>query len=120
MLTNEKSCGEQELLASLDSYCGVPDMFTRHGSFYSNDEGQFWCDTCGRGLGDLGSLTQHVSEHNVDSIANTNDTHGRHTSHAGLLSNQEHVIDDDGKTKLGDTRLGIMNICLNIVNTNNN
>ncbi|KAH3795487.1 hypothetical protein DPMN_149042 [Dreissena polymorpha] len=56
---------DPESLSSLDSFCGGPDMFTSNGSFYSKDERQFWCDTCGHGLTDLVSLTQHVAAHIV-------------------------------------------------------
>ncbi|KAH3726446.1 zinc finger protein 420-like [Dreissena polymorpha] len=109
ILINENNCGDRDILASIDNYCGFPDMFTSNDSFYSKDEGQFWCDTCGRGLADPGSLTQHVSEHIDDSIANTNYSHVSHTTHADLLSNQESIIDKDDQTTLGDKMLDAFN-----------
>ncbi|KAH3818154.1 hypothetical protein DPMN_119750 [Dreissena polymorpha] len=106
MLTNETSCPNREVSESLDSFSGVPDMFTPNDSFYSKDEGQFWCDTCGHCLSDLVSLTRHVSEHIV-----INDSHVSHTSHAGQRCKQELITDGDAQKQIGGTRLGMQNHC---------
>ncbi|KAH3809668.1 hypothetical protein DPMN_138044 [Dreissena polymorpha] len=118
MLTNESPCDDREILVSLGSYCKDPGMLTSYDSCYSKDEGKFWCDTCGHGLADLGSLSQHILEHIVDSMANTNDSHVSHTSHTGLLIDQKPITDDDVKKEIGDTRLGMFNLCSHIVCSN--
>ncbi|KAH3793280.1 hypothetical protein DPMN_146787 [Dreissena polymorpha] len=107
MSTNKKPCGDPEVLASLDSYCGGPDIFTSHDSFNSKDKEQFWYDKHRHGQADLVSLTQHVSEHIGNSMANTNDSHVGHTSHTGHLSSQEPITDVDVSKQVGNTRLGL-------------
>ncbi|KAH3774030.1 hypothetical protein DPMN_175401 [Dreissena polymorpha] len=120
MLTNETPCANRELLESLETYCRGSDMLTSNDRFYSKYKGKFWGDTCGHGLADLGSLTQHVSEHIVDSIANTSDSHVIHTSQAGRhVSNQEPITDGEGKKQLRDTKPGMLNLCIKIFCTNN-
>ncbi|KAH3738388.1 hypothetical protein DPMN_045021 [Dreissena polymorpha] len=117
MLTNANHCGDREISASNDICCEIPDKLTSHDSFYSKDDGQFWCDTCGRGLQDLISLRQHVAQHIVDSIRDKNETYASQSLHAVLSSNQEPVTDGNVRTELEDSTLGMLNLCSHIVCT---
>ncbi|KAH3815265.1 hypothetical protein DPMN_143787 [Dreissena polymorpha] len=103
-LKNENPCGDPELLTALESMCDSSDMLTSHDSFFSKDEGLLWCDTCGHGLADLGSLTQHVLEHIADSIENTKDSNVPHTTQRDLMIRQKPITDGDVEKSIENTK----------------